>query len=162
MQNQAAKPRHETSEPALISAEFSNYFHPGNRRKKVSLSVNFNYRKHELSQLICLRSWRYCIEFRARLQYRQLRRLHGLQPGWSRVNQKGYVTCSYNVRHARRKNNFDDFVTFLKHSSATALHGLQAGWTRKYPLTLGNVKRLRGHLRGQTREYLYGFSMYPK
>ena len=47
-----------------------------------------------------------------------------LQPG---VNLKGYVTYSYNVRHARRKNNFDDFVTFLKHSSATALHGLQAG-----------------------------------
>ena len=29
------------------------------------------------------------------------------------VNLKGYVTCSYNdfynVRHARRENNFDDF-----------------------------------------------------
>ena len=45
------------------------------------------------------------------------------------VNQKGYVTCFYNVTH----------VVFVK-----------------YPLKLGNVKIQRGRcrLRGQTREYL--------
>ena len=86
------------------------------------------------------------------------------------VNQKGYVTCSYNVTHDG-KITFTILLHIPKLRSTQRLYCMDFNLGEpericnmfllchacsfvKYRVTLGNVKILRGCLRGQTREYL--------